>query len=166
MIDYRFYDTSSLLAACQLKDFLETDKPIVISSITLKELENIKSSDKSSDVKYAARRLTSLIDEHPEKFIIHVYTENMMTPIKEKSLPFNDDMRILATALDFDKNHHPDEVIFVSNDISLRHIANLFFGNGIIEKIVEPEGEDYTGFKSVYMTEQEMSDFYSNLNKN
>ena len=40
MIDYKFFDTSALLELTS-----NVDKPIYISSITLKELENIKISN-------------------------------------------------------------------------------------------------------------------------
>ena len=51
MIDYKFFDTSALLELTS-----NVDKPIYISSITLKELENIKiSNNKSEEVKYKAR---------------------------------------------------------------------------------------------------------------
>jgi hypothetical protein len=41
----------------------EADENIVFSSITLKELEEIKvSNDKDTDIKYAARRLLALLE--------------------------------------------------------------------------------------------------------
>jgi hypothetical protein len=41
----------------------EADENIVFSSITLKELEEIKvSNDKDADIKYAARRLLALLE--------------------------------------------------------------------------------------------------------
>ena len=64
MIDYKFFDTSALLELTS-----NVDKPIYISSITLKELENIKiSNNKSEEVKYKARRIIKQIDEHPELY--------------------------------------------------------------------------------------------------
>lgn len=143
MIDYKFYDTSSLLIAQGQSDFLL--EPVNLSSITLKEIENIKNSNRSPDVKYAARRLAHLIDEHPDKFNIVFFKEHMLEPILQADLPINDDMRILATAIEFDNKYHPDEVIFVSNDLSLKNIANLFFGDGCIESLKE-QNSNYTGF--------------------
>ena len=51
----KFYDTSSLLLIDD-KLFENINETIAISSITLKELENIKvSANKDTHVKYAAR---------------------------------------------------------------------------------------------------------------
>ena len=54
---YKFYDTCSLLLA--VDTFLqEKEYTPVISSITLKELENIKTSaNKDADVKHSARKV-------------------------------------------------------------------------------------------------------------
>lgn len=55
-MDYKFYDTSSLLLKAD--NLFETDEKFAISSITLSELENIKtSSHKDQEVKCAARHL-------------------------------------------------------------------------------------------------------------
>ena len=59
----------------------------------------------------------------------------MLTPIEEKCLTVTDDMRILASAIDYDNKVHPDEVEFYTNDLCLFHIANLFFGNDSIKSI-------------------------------
>ena len=159
MIDYKFYDTSSLLKIVQ--NNCVPKEEIYLSSISLKELENIKNSDKRSpDVKFAARTLANLIWENPEQFKVLFYKEYMIQPIISAGLPINDDARILATAIDFDR-HHPDEIIFVSDDILLKETANLFFGDGIIESIEDNVQRKYTGYKSVQMNAQQMSDFYS-----
>jgi len=46
-------------------------------------------------------------------------------------------MKILATAIDYDTNVHPDETIFVTNDLALKAIANLFFGDKMLESVDE-----------------------------
>ena len=160
MIDYKFYDTSSLLLLAQYDIYPE--ETMNLSSITLKEIENIKNNhSKSLEVKLAAAALAKRIDEQPDKFNIVFFKENMLQPIFDADLPINDDMRILATAIYFDNTYHPDEIIFVSNDISLKNIANLFFGNGIIESIkIKPNF--YQGYKNIIMNEQKMSEFYAN----
>ena len=58
MRTYKFYDTSSLLL--KANSLFEDGILFAISSITLNELENIKtSSHKDAEVKYAARKLTA-----------------------------------------------------------------------------------------------------------
>ena len=50
----KFYDTSSLLL--NLDNLFEDEAQIYISSITLEELEHIKTSaNKDADIKYSAR---------------------------------------------------------------------------------------------------------------
>lgn len=52
----KFYDTSSLIK--KVNSLFDNNETFVISSITLEELENIKtSSKKDNDLKYAARHL-------------------------------------------------------------------------------------------------------------
>lgn len=162
---FNFYDTSSLL----LKgNNIKKDDNIVISSITLQELENIKTSmNKSPEVKYQARVLLRFLEEHPEYVEVVIFNEKMLEPIIEKSLAVTDDMRILATAFWYDYNVHPDDVNFITNDLCLKHIANLFFGDGCIGKVNdENEYVDYNGYIEVAMDEGTMSEFYSNLQTN
>ncbi len=162
-MDYKFYDTSSLLLRAEDLFTKEEDKYIAISSITLKELENIKTSiHKSPEIKSAARHLLNLLDNSDIEVII--YKDQFEEYIIGKGLPLNDDMRILACAVFFDELH-PDEVIFVSNDISLKVIASLFFGQDCITSVQEEE-DDYSGYSDITLDEEEMSDFYQNLHSN
>lgn len=161
MIDYRFYDTSSLLLKLDSL-FGKDEPPFAISSITLNELEEIKTSGtKDADIKYAARKLLHILDEHRGEYDIHIYKEKMLEPIKEKDLPINNDMKILATAFDYDNIVHPDETIFVTNDLALKEIANLFFGDGCIESVDENYNDNYTGYIDIEYEDNELEYFYS-----
>ena len=165
MKTYKFYDTCSLLL--KVDTLLEETDPIVISSITLNELENIKTSNnKDADIKYAARRLLHLLAEHPEAYEVHIFNMNMLDPITERGLAITDDTKILATAIDYDRTRHPDETVFVTNDLALYHIANLFFGTDSIERVNEEEADDYDGYLEVTLSNDEMADFYSNYQEN
>ena len=160
MIDYKFYDTCSLLL--KANTLFDTDEQFAISSITLEELENIKTSNtRDPDIKYAARKLLHTLDEHHGCYDIHIFTQKMLNPIIEKDLPITNDMKILATAIDYDNNIHPDETIFVTNDLALKTIANLFFGDGVIES-VEENDDEYTGYMDKILNNQQMEQFYSN----
>lgn len=65
----KFYDTSSLLL--KASSLFDDDELFAISSITLEELENIKSAhNKDADVKYAARVLLTHLDLIPEGYLI------------------------------------------------------------------------------------------------
>ena len=156
--DVKFYDTCSLLLMPNIEE------PFVISSITLEELENIKNSTtRDPDIKYAARQLLHFLD-NASNCTIHIFKESMLNPIKEKDLSINNDMKILATAIDYNNNVRTDEVIFVTNDLSLKTIANLFFGDGMIQSVVE-DNDDYTGYIDRQLSNEEMEEFYSNQDK-
>ena len=165
MIDYKFYDTCSLLL--KVDTLFKDEEKIAISSITLQELEDIKTSNsKDIDIKYAARRLLHVLDEHRNCYDIHIFKNEMMAPIIEKGLPIqSNDMKILATAIDYDNKVHPDETIFVTNDLALKNIANLFFGDGVIESVKEDE-DNYTGYIDEQLSNNQMEQFYSYPNNN
>jgi predicted ribonuclease YlaK len=154
----KFYDTSSLL----LKATSLHEEPFVISSITLQELENIKSSGrKDLETKHNARLVLNYLDNH-DNYTIHIFTNSMLLPIEEMDLEISNDMKILATAIDYDKFVQPDETIFVSNDIALKNIANLFFGSDMIQSISEEEIDPYCGYKDVILSDEQLNEFYTN----
>lgn len=163
---YKFFDTCSLLM--QANHLFSHEYTTVISSITLQELEEIKTSArKDPEIKYAARQLLRTLDENVGAYEVHIFTNDMLTPMEEKNFIINDDLRILATALDYDKNVHPDEVVFVTNDLALKNIANLFFGEDSIESVYENEVDGYTGYKEIVVKSDEvLSEFYQNLSQN
>ena len=148
-MNYKFYDTCSLLLkASHLFD--DENEKIVISSITLQELEDIKtSSHKDADIKYSARKLLKVLNDNISKIDIHIFKESMLKPFYEKDLSINNDIKILACAFDYDNTQHPDETVFVTNDLSLKTIANLFFGSDSIESVDEDALDDYCGYKEI-----------------
>ena len=78
-MDYKFYDTSSLLL--RANDLFTKEEDIKlgfgISSITLQELENIKTSTyKSPEIKYAARHLLHLLDKYESLYDTIIYQED------------------------------------------------------------------------------------------
>lgn len=154
---YKFYDTSSLLI---LGDKLfEQEGKSIISSITLSELENIKtSSHKDSGIKYSARRLLRTLDANREKYEIVTFENAFLKPILKKDLEITNDMKILACALHYHKKHN---IIFISNDLALKSLASLFFEADAIQSIKEKEPEkQYNGYKEVTLSEQELIAFY------
>ena len=163
-MDYKFYDTSSLLL--HANQIFEQQEHFAISSITLKELEGIKTSlHKDEDIKYKARNLLHLLDQNTNLYDVQIFHNNYLQPIIEKDLEITNDTKILACALAYDRNCHPDATIFVTNDLALKQIANLFFGQDCIQSICEQE-DDYTGYKEVYLSEEEMIEFYENYTTN
>ena len=167
MMTYKFYDTCSLLLKTN-NLFDEEDTKVVISSISLQELEDIKTANnKDSEIKYSARKLLNILNDNPKAYEIWVFKEEMLKPIIEKGFDhINNDLRILACAFNYDYTQHPDETVFVTNDLALKTIANCFFGEDSIESVNEEQLDQYTGFKEIQLSDQELSDLYSNLNYN
>lgn len=156
-----FYDTSSLLL--KVDSLFEENIPFAISSITLDELENIKtSSNKDQEVKYAARKLLHMLDENIEKVNIVIYKEKMLAPILDADLSVTNDSKILACAIDYAK---AEKVCFYTNDLALKTIARIFF-NDNVASINEEKEDDYTGFLEVALDNDEMGEFYSNFSEN
>lgn len=120
---YKFFDTSALLSINK-KDFLQNDYRIVISTITLQEVEKKGSR---------ARKILKWLNKYSDRYDVYVFKREMMNDIVAKNLDISNDSKILATAIAYDREVHPDETVFVTNKQSLKHIANLFFGNDSIE---------------------------------
>ena len=160
----KFYDTSSLLLKADT--LFDTQEEIWISSITLEELEQIKTSaHKDPDVKYSARKLVQALDKHIGEYNVKLFSNGMESPLLEQGLCINNDAKILACALSVQSMLVSDEeLVFITNDICLKHLARLFIEN--VESENEDFEDDYTGYKDIIMTEQEMTTFYSNQNEN
>lgn len=152
---YKFYDTCSLLM--QANHLFNTNEyRLVISSVTLQELEAIKvSAHKDSEIKFSARQLLRVLDENVGEYDVHIFTNDMLAPLEEKNFLINDDLRILATAIDYDTNVHPDETVFVTNDLALKNMANMFFGEDSIESIYEDAVDGYTGYKEIVVNDDQ-----------
>ena len=153
----KFYDTCSLLL--DANNIFKNKEKFIISSVTLEELEEIKvSSNKDSDIKYAARCVSRELDEHADEYHVHIFKESMLNPIRDRDIPINNDMKILATAIDYQK--HDDDIIFVTNDLALKNIAKLFFYSHQITSIKE-EDDEYCGYIDKALNDQAMEEFYS-----
>lgn len=160
----KFYDTSSLLLKADT--LFETQEEIWISSITLEELEQIKTSaHKDPDVKYSARKLVQALDKHIGEYNVKLFSNGMENPLLEQGLCINNDAKILACALSVQSMlASNEELVFITNDICLKHLARLFIKN--VESENEDFEDDYTGYKDIIMTEEEMTTFYSHQNEN
>ena len=157
----KFYDTCSLLLKT---DTIFDEGIFYISSVTLNELEGIKTSaTKDPDTKYAARKILHLLDENPDKYIVTIFTEKMLKPIAKRALTITNDTMILATAIDVSKN---EEITFVTNDLALKNIAGIFFDRNHIESVQEDFLDGYSGYIEVTMDEAEMGDFYNRVYPN
>lgn len=152
----KFYDTSSLLLKAD--SLFEIPEEFAISSITLEELENIKTSaHKDADIKYAARKLINLLNQHIDEYKVVLYEEGMLQPVM---VPGND-AKILACAYSLkDAN---TQIEFVTNDLCLKHLAKE-----CLNKVssVDYEEDTYTGYEEITLNENVMAEFYQDYTHN
>ena len=64
----------------------------------------------------------------------------MLKPIKEADLEINEDMKILATAIDYAQQ---EEIQFITNDGCLQKIAKLFFKEVFC---IDEDRDNYVGY--------------------
>lgn len=146
-----FLDTNALL----IYQECAFETKFYISNITLHELENIKTSGtKDEEIKYKARRVLRLLDENPNNYGVIIYKNSF----ELKELPPSADSQIIACALHL-KEKIADEVIFVTNDLSCKALAQSLF---LKTKSLESQEEDYTGYKEQEMNDDNLAYFYNN----
>ena len=157
----KFYDTSALLK--KVDTLFETGERFAVSSVTLDELENIKTaSNKDADIKYSARKLLREMDSHINDFDIVLFEERMLKPIVKIHLSITNDIKILSCAINYAKKNNV-EVEFITNDLILKVLARMFFK---VTSVDEDEQDDYVGYLDMRLNDDQMNDLYSNPNKN
>lgn len=131
-----FYDTCALLN--QLHHAFE--QPFIISNITLRELEDIKTSfNKDPEVKFRARRLINLLDEHEGQYTVINYNKEWDEQLKEyTALSNNNDSKIIYTALMCGK-----DIIFVTEDLCCKQLAKSM---GLQVQYISTYQREYTGY--------------------
>ena len=163
---YKFYDTCSLLL--KVNNLWEDNVIMVLSSITLEELENIKTSvNKDPDVKFAARKIAHELDEHfqDDSYRVIIWNNSMMDDLMKANLPITNDSKIIICADTYMNLIEPeDEFYFYTNDICCRLLAHQTLECPIC--VVKEETYDYDGYKIIQMNDDEMAEFYSNPTAN
>lgn len=142
-----FYDTCALLN--KLHHAFNTDEIFYISSITLKELEGIKTSNsKEPDVKFRARRLINLLDKYEDQYLVIHYEANKMDEIFNKHNildRMSNDSKIIVTALYLSMK---EDILFITEDLCCKQIAKAV---GLNVKYLKEEIQDYCGFKTIQL---------------
>lgn len=160
----KFYDTC---AALELGDKMFAE-PFALSSITLQELENIKTSaNKDGDIKMRARKLLHLLDEQEDKWtcILHCKPHELHI---HPDFEITNDMKILSDACAYAANTEED-IEFVTFDLALRRIASvvaLKFDNLLIDTCYQYTEDDYTGYQEIECTSEELANFYEHQDEN
>ena len=158
----KFYDTCSLLAEIDNDDLFA--ERFYISSISLHELENIKTSkNKTEDVRYKARKLSHLLDEHCNDYDVVVYNFEISDYIVgtlglDATIPDN---QIVGTAKYISEK---EDIAFITNDICLKNIARSL---GLEVCSVENNNlGEYKGFVEKSLSEEDMAYFYEHNSEN
>lgn len=149
----RFYDTNAILTDC-------TDiSNVLISSKTLDELENIKSSShKDNDIKYKARVAVRAIREQKPEIV--VVQQSDYDKVEELGLEITNDNLIIASAWRYSREN---TVVFVTQDILCGLIAEKYFGLNV-EELKLKNDDVYKGYRVVQPTDEELSQVYSKDN--
>ena len=137
----RLFDTNAILADC-------TDiSNVLISSKTLDELENIKSSShKDNDIKYKARVAVRAIREQKPEIV--VVQKSDYDKIEELGLEITNDNLIIASAWRYTMMNVNADLVFVTNDVLAGLIAEEYFGLDV-ENLKETNDNIYKGYKTI-----------------
>lgn len=151
-----FYDTCALLN--KGKEIFNQQEKFYISSISLKELEEIKTSfSKDGDTKYKARRIINLLVSHQDKYETVIY-QNKWDKLLSKNpqLSDNNDSRIIISALTLEK-----PVTFVTQDLCCYMLASSV---GLTAQYLFEDNSDYSGYKILKVkTEEELNNIYTKI---
>lgn len=149
----KFYDTCALLNM-QEAAFQE---PFAISSVTLREIETIKTAqNKDEDVKWRARNITRLLKENPDKFTVKVLLGEQIVELENYSLPNSPDNLIALTAYLYNLTN---PITFVTDDLLCSHIASYIFKLPVESSQMQQEDE-YTGYKEIVLDDDGLATLY------
>ena len=156
-----FYDTCSLLN--ELHSAFENDF-FYISSVTLEELENIKtSSSKDQNIKYRARQLLHLLFENKDKYKVVIFQKEWETAISNYSyLSDNNDSKIIFSAFITDTETSFD-LVFKTDDLCCATLAKQI-GLTVETTYEQMKLDNYTGFVEKIIPNEELVAFYSKSN--
>lgn len=148
----KFYDTCSIMEDnADLSD-------VIISSVTIQELENIKAGNtKSEDIRVKARKAVNQIRKLNVETIIYnpIWDEDILS----MGLEVNNDNRIIMTCWKSGCD------AFYTEDYLCELIANKIFGL-TTKRVRDNASNEYKGYKEVDLSEEEYSAFLTFRDKN
>jgi predicted ribonuclease YlaK len=98
------------------------------------------------------------------EYDVEIFNEGMEKPVAKAGIYINNDAKIIACGLSYKKKLGSEQrIVFVTNDICLKHLASLFFK---FVASVDEDYDDYLGFKDIQMNEDEMTKFYTHQEEN
>lgn len=162
-MEYKLYLDTNALLNLQSAAFKEK---FVISQKTLEEIESIKTSGhKDGDVKYKARSIARLLDQN-ENYEVVAYTPEVRKIINDFTLDETPDNIILASAYWYNQS---SPIIVCTDDLNCKFISKNIFKlptKGTQELNLVKNLDEYTGYKDVTLSDEEMSYFYLHTNEN
>lgn len=137
----KFIDTNVLITDCS--DISDT----ILSSKTIEELENIKTSaNKDAEIKYKARQAVRAIREQkPEIVVVQQIDYDKLDAL---NLEITNDNLIIASAFRYTMMNVDTDLIFVTNDVLCGLIAEKYFGLNV-ENLKETNDNVYKGYKTI-----------------
>ena len=152
-----FYDTCSLLN--EGFEIFKRGEHFYISSITLKELENIKTSNhKDLETKQKAQKIIALLIAYNDLYTVCFYDNSWNEKLNNSLLSDNNDSKIIFTALQLSLK---EEITFVTDDLCCYKIAEEL---GLKVRPIHRAEPIYTGYITVqYNTDDELADIYEKL---
>lgn len=136
----KFYDTNALL---ELTDEV-LNEHFAISSVTLEELENIKTSrNKTEEVRYKARKVVHLLNDNPDKYNTVFYKDDAVKILEDFGLESTPDNKICACAKYFSRDN---DITFVTNDLCCKTIARDIYCLKV-EEAKSSDSDTYKGYK-------------------
>lgn len=144
----KFYDTCALLNAGE-RAFAE---PFCVSLITLRELENIKTSrNKDAEIKHKARKVTRLLANHPEMYEVSGYAMRLNSELDADSM-------ICLSAVQIAED---EPIVFVTDDLSCRCIARDIYHLDVVSS--DADEDIYKGYIEFKGTPDEINDYMAAL---
>ena len=146
-----FYDTCALLN----RQSAVLNNYFYISNVTLKELENIKTSSSKDELsKYNARKVIKLLDENEDKYSIIDYDQKWDIELaKYTVLADNNDSKIILCAL----NAKVPDLIFCTDDLCCKRLAKSL---GLTVEYLKDKIDDYNGYRELTLDIEPMANFY------
>lgn len=151
-----FFDTNALLNVD-----LDKEEHFILSSVTLTELENIKTNkNKTEDLRAKARYVTRWLANHEDRFDVEIYSHDDL--IRDYGLEITPDTKIIACAR---VRNSFSKIVFVTNDLCCKNIASRIFKLDVVSLGEENEIE-YRGFEEVVLNDEQLANIYNNPQEN
>lgn len=156
----RFYDTNILL---HVEDLDDIEGKVYLASTTILELESIKTSrNKDDEIKFKSRRALRHIMDNEDKYEIVIIRDKNREILQQFHLDETNDNLIISVAY---LESLSSEVEFITNDVLAYQIAKNIFELKC-ERLDIKDKDDYKGFVTKQLMDDELGYFYQNLKRN